>query len=52
VAYVTARGPARATAPDRDCLLLAPAKQTAGHRKYDGHLEAYRRFAEAFKLAQ
>jgi hypothetical protein len=38
-------------AADRDRLLLAAAKHTAGHRKYGDHLEAYRRFAEAFDLA-
>lgn len=36
------------TAADRDRLLLAAAKHTAGHRKYGDPLEAYRRFAEAF----
>jgi len=39
---------AHSTARDRDRLLLACAKHTAGHRKYGDHLEAYRRFAEAF----
>jgi len=39
------------TAQDRDRLLLASAKHTAGHRKYGDPLEAYRRFAEAFALA-
>ena len=38
------------TATDRDRLLLASAKHTAGHRKYGDPLEAYRRFAEAFDL--
>ena len=38
------------TAADRDRLLLACAKHTAGHRKYGDPLEAYRRFAEAFGL--
>jgi hypothetical protein len=38
-------------AHDRDRLLLASAQHTAGHRKYGDHLEAYRRFAEAFDLA-
>jgi hypothetical protein len=42
---------ARTTARDRDRLLLASAKHTAGHRKYGDHMEAYRRFAEAFALA-
>jgi hypothetical protein len=42
---------AHSTARDRDRLLLAQAKHTAGHRKYGDHLEAYRRFAEAFPLA-
>ena len=42
---------AHSTAPDRDRLLLASAKHTAGHRKYGDHMEAYRRFAEAFDLA-
>lgn len=37
-------------AHDRDRLLLASAQHTAGHRKYGDHLEAYRRFAEAFDL--
>jgi len=41
---------AHSTAQDRDRLLLASAKHTAGHRKYGDHLEAYRRFAEAFDL--
>ena len=36
------------TAGDRERLLLACAKHTAGHRKYGDPLEAYRRFAEAF----
>ena len=38
------------TASDRDRLLLACAKHTAGHRKYGDHLEAYRRFSEAFAV--
>jgi hypothetical protein len=38
---------ARTTATDRDRLLLASAKHTAGHRKYGDPLEAYRRFTEA-----
>ncbi len=38
------------TAADRDRLLLACAKHTAGHRKYGDPLECYRRFAEAFDL--
>jgi hypothetical protein len=42
---------AHSTAEDRDRLLLASAKHTAGHRKYGDPLEAYRRFAEAFDLA-
>jgi hypothetical protein len=42
---------AHSTAQDRDRLLLASAKHTAGHRKYGDHMEAYRRFAEAFDLA-
>jgi hypothetical protein len=42
---------AHSTARDRDRLLLASAKHTAGHRKYGDHTEAYRRFAEAFDLA-
>ena len=41
---------ARTTATDRERLLLACAKHTAGHRKYGEPLEAYRRFAEAFGL--
>jgi hypothetical protein len=40
----------RTGAHDRDRLLLACAQHTAGHRKYGDHLEAYRRFAEAFEL--
>lgn len=36
------------TAAERDRLLLACAKHTAGHRKYGDPLEAYRRYAEAF----
>jgi len=35
---------------DRDRLLLAAAKHTAGHRKYGDALECYRRFEEAFGL--
>ena len=38
------------SAADRERLLLASAKHTAGHRKYGDPLEAYRRFAEAFDL--
>lgn len=38
------------TAADRDRLLLAAAKHTAGHRKYGDPLEAYRRYAEAFAI--
>ena len=38
---------AKTRAHDRDRLLLAQAKHTAGHRKYGDHLECYRRFAEA-----
>jgi hypothetical protein len=37
-------------AHDRDRLLLAQAKHTAGHRKYGDHLECYRRFAEAMAI--
>src|SRR5262245_19354190 len=40
----------RTSASDRDRLLLACARHTAGHRKYGDPLEAYRRFAEAFEL--
>jgi hypothetical protein len=40
----------RTMATDRDRLLLASARHTAGHRKYGDPLEAYRRFAEAFEL--
>jgi hypothetical protein len=40
----------RNTAADRDRLLLASAKHTAGHRKYGDPLESYRRFTEAFGL--
>jgi hypothetical protein len=39
-------------AHDRDRLLLACARHTAGHRKYGDHLECYRRFAEAFDLRE
>jgi hypothetical protein len=39
---------AHSTAADRDRLLLAQAKHTAGHRKYGDAFEAYRRFQEAF----
>ena len=38
------------TVADRDRLLLACAKHTAGHRKYGDPLEAYRRFAEAMGI--
>jgi len=41
---------AKTQAHDRDRLLLAQAKHTAGHRKYGDHLECYRRFAEAMAL--
>jgi hypothetical protein len=37
-------------AHDRNRLLLANAKHTAGHRKYGDHLECYRRFSEAMAL--
>jgi len=37
-------------AHDRDRLLLADAKHTAGHRKYGDHLECYRRFSEAMAI--
>jgi hypothetical protein len=40
------------TAADRDRLLLASAKHTAGHRKYGSHLDAWRRYADAFGLAR
>jgi hypothetical protein len=39
------------TAADRDRLLLACAKHTAGHRKYGDPLESYRRFAEALGVS-
>ena len=42
----------RSQAADRDRLLLACAKHTAGHRKYGDPLECYRRFAEAFALTE
>ena len=42
----------RSQAADRERLLLACAKHTAGHRKYGDPLECYRRFAEAFHLAE
>jgi hypothetical protein len=38
-------------AHDRERLLLACAKHTAGHRKYGDALECYRRFEEAFGLS-
>jgi hypothetical protein len=41
---------AKTRAHDRDRLLLASAKHTAGHRKYGDHLECYRRFAEVMSL--
>jgi hypothetical protein len=41
----------KSKAADRERLLLACAQHTAGHRKYGDHLEAYRRFAEAFDLS-
>jgi hypothetical protein len=41
---------ARTQAHDRDRLLLAQAKHTAGHRKYGDHLECHRRFAEAMGI--
>ena len=40
------------TAEDRDRLLYASAKHTAGHRKYGSHLDAWRRYADAFGLAR
>jgi hypothetical protein len=40
------------TAADRDRLLLASGKHTAGHRKYGSHLDAWRRYADAFGLAR
>ena len=43
---------AKSQAHDRDRLLLACAKHTAGHRKYGDHLECYRRFAEAFDVRE
>jgi len=42
---------AKTKAHDRDRLLLACAKHTAGHRKYGDHLEALRRFTEAMGIA-
>jgi hypothetical protein len=41
---------AKTRAHDRDRLLLAQAKHTAGHRKYGDHLECYRRFSEAMAI--
>ena len=41
---------ARTSSPDRDRLLLAAAKHTAGHSKYGDSLESYNRFAQAFDL--
>jgi hypothetical protein len=43
---------AHTQAHDRERLLLACARHTAGHRKYGDHLECYRRFAEAFDLPE
>ena len=40
----------RTSSPDRDRLLLACAKHTAGHAKYGDSLESYNRFAAAFDL--
>jgi hypothetical protein len=40
------------TAVDRDRLLFASAKHTAGHRKYGSHLDAWHRYADAFGLAR
>jgi hypothetical protein len=40
------------TAGERDRLLYASAKHTAGHRKYGSHLDAWRRYADAFGLAR
>ena len=40
----------KSRAHDRDRLLLASAKHTAGHRKYGDHLECFRRFAEAMAI--
>jgi hypothetical protein len=42
----------RSQAHDRERLLLACAKHTAGHRKYGDPLECYRRFADAFHLTE
>ena len=41
---------AKTRAHDRDRLLLAQARHTAGHRKYGDHLECYRRFSEAMAI--
>ena len=41
---------ARTSSPQRDRLLLACAKHTAGHQKYGDSLESYNRFASAFDL--
>ena len=41
---------ARTSSPDRDRLLLACAKHTAGHRKYGDSLELYYRYSEAFGI--
>jgi len=41
---------ARTSSPDRDRLLLACAKHTAGHTKYGDSLESYNRFAREFDL--
>lgn len=41
----------RSSSPERDRLLLACAKHTAGHRKYGDSTELYLRFGEAFDLS-
>jgi hypothetical protein len=41
---------AKTCAHDRDRLLLAQAKHTAGHRKYGDHLECYRRYGETLGI--
>jgi hypothetical protein len=42
----------RSQAHNRERLLVACAKHTAGHRKYGDPLECYRRFADAFHLTE
>ena len=41
----------RSSSPMRERLLLACAQHTAGHRKYGDPLASYRRYADAFGIA-